>query len=471
MYSKRVLCFSLPIDSNEHKEYIVQLLHTALRATVSEYPFIAGTVVQPSNDRPWIHDVLPQGAAYLEIQDLSDQLSYAKLQEANFPSTSLNTKQLCPFSKPLYTTGFPLDACRIRATFVGGGMLLVASIVHLLCDGQGTSLVLDAFARYFRKAQIRSDNSVLKIDETAPECQYSFDRNSVLNGNGFPGEIEKHPAWTVSPPDPTPKPEVDCVCTTFRITRQSLSTLKRMAAPPPVVAPAVLADDSSDVPASQVPFISTQDALAALIWRSLMLARHRTGILSRDRITYCSVSVDCRSRLELRAPYVGNAVNAFKSPLPLQTFLPTDTPPTSQSDHPTSTPPVPPKGLQAAAQQIRAGINGVTGDSLRDLVALIERNQERASVRMALLTDLLTCGIFMTSYFRFGMHELDFGRALGVDGRIDAFRLPSEGIRPGIPVILPRLPDGSGEFVIVDRREVMACLEHDEVWNTFTEKI
>lgn len=52
VYSKRILYFPLPNNSNEHNEYISHLLLAALRSTVEELPFLAGSVVPFSKEQP-----------------------------------------------------------------------------------------------------------------------------------------------------------------------------------------------------------------------------------------------------------------------------------------------------------------------------------------------------------------------------------------------------------------------------------
>ena len=88
--------------------------------------------------------------------------------------------------------------------------------------------------------------------------------------------------------------------------------------------------------------------------------------------------------------------------------------------------------------------------------------------RPSVLEDLLVGSMLFVSYFSFEMHEIDFGEALG--GKIEAFRLPSKGILPGMPVVLPRLPDGSCEFVINEPEEVVRFFAEDETLRTFASK-
>ena len=59
-----------------------------------------------------------------------------------------------PFPEAVYIRDGPVDVCRLRANFVDGGLLLVVSIIHTVCDGRGISDVLKIFADRFRKAQI-----------------------------------------------------------------------------------------------------------------------------------------------------------------------------------------------------------------------------------------------------------------------------------------------------------------------------
>jgi hypothetical protein len=75
----------------------------------------------------------------------------------------------------------------------------------------------------------------------------------------------------------------------------------------------------------------------------------------------------------------------------------------------------------------------------------------------------------LVSYFGFEMHSLDFGGAFG--GRIEAMRLPSRGLIPGIPVILPRLNDGSCEVVLNERTDVMEFFEEDELFHKFINRV
>ncbi len=450
LYSQRILCFPLSNNSDEHRAHITQLLLTALQSTVEKLPFLAGSVVPFSKDKPWLYNLRPKGAAYLEVENLSSTVNFQDLRKALFSPTLLDNKQLCPFPEPIYIRDHPIDACRLRANFVEGGLLLVVSIIHTVSDGRGITEVLKIFAEMFRKSQTGELPSRSIDEEATPKHIYSFDRTSVLSGNGLPGAIENHPAWTTSPYKPLGgSAHKTTSCTIFHINSDLLRALKQVALPS--------SHSLSALAAHQAPRISTHDAIAALIWRSIMLARRRAGIIS-DRISAQScTAVDCRSHLHLPTPYFGNAIYPIKTSLAIPQLAPASATDSCDVGHVSE--------LETAARNIREKVNGVTADSFRDLLAFAERTEAESPIRLSVWDDMSVGSLLLVSYFSFEMHELDFGDALG--GKIEAFQLPSGGLLPGMPVVLPRLLDGSCEFVVNEEEELMKFLRKDELLRRF----
>ncbi|KAL6712720.1 hypothetical protein ACLMJK_009743 [Lecanora helva] len=448
LYSKRVLCFALPENNKESNAKITQLLVEALRNTVEELPFLAGSIVRPNKAIPWLHDIRAEGATRLEVRDYTQEISFADLHKDHFPSASLNSQKLCPFPRAVYNRDedHPADVCRLRANFVDGGLLLVISIVHTVCDGSAITAVLELFADKFRKAQTGELAPHATSNGHTAKPIYVFNRTSVMHGNGGQGAIENNP-WVATTPVKRPLffPDTKTICTNFYISKESLIRLKNAASPPLSTPPTTNGHHVSDSQAT-VPYISTLDAVSALIWRSIMLARHHAGIIPWEKPTNLICPVDMRSRLDLPVPYYGNAVTGHMSTL-------------SPAELGT------PSGLKTAATAIRTGITNSTPDRFRDLLDLTKRVSSHSYVRMSLVEDLMGSGMFMTSYWGYKMHELDFGEALG--GRMEAFRLPSAGLIPGMPVVLPRLLDGGCEVVVSEGEEVMRALEGDEVWRGF----
>ena len=106
-----------------------------------------------------------------------------------------------------------------------------------------------------------------------------------------------------------------------------------------------------------------------------MLARRRAGLIS-DRISaQLCTAVDCRSRLKSPTPYFGNAIFAIKTSLPIPQLAPA--PATDGFDI------GPTLELQHAAYNIREKVNGVTGDTFRDLLAFVESTEAESATRLS----------------------------------------------------------------------------------------
>jgi len=271
---------------------------------------------------------------------------------------------------------------------------------------------------------------------------YDFDRSAYLSGKGFEGRIEDHltegylrehhPCMTTLPL-PLLSKVSGTVCSNFRINTERLRALKEAAT-------------SNSLEAGF--FISTHDAVASLIWRSLMLARQNCGIISPDATVHLATTVDCRRQLNLPTPYFGNAIYNIKMGLPYASLSAAS-------------------GLQTASQLLRQQIKDTTADKFRDLLSFIERTDMATPTRISVIEEASTTTMMLITWFCLGTHSLDFGEAFG--HQIEAFGLPDNGVTPGMPVVLPRLPDGSCEFVLRERRDVMDFVAKTLVENGCTQ--
>ena len=430
----------------------------ALRSTVEELPFLAGSVVPLSKNQPWLHDLRPHGAASLRIKDFSRDINFSQLREASFDSSLLDSNQLGLTPGFANTQGGPVNVCSLQATFVSGGLLLAISIVHTVCDGRGISNVLETFADIFRRLQTTKLTESSNEMQLNPNRHFSLDRSTLLSSGGHGGTIENHAGWTTFPPKSRGQPSPGrALPTLFHISSASLRLLKEVASPKsPWISSAT--HIQNPIPNQEVK-ISTHDAVAALIWRTIMIARCKAGVISEDSKTCFSQAVDCRTHLKLPEPYFGNAIYGVKASSTIsQIASMTDNSDASQT-----------KELEAAARLIRNEINLVTGDSFRDLLGFVERTEMEMPIRLAILDEVTSKSVFLVSYFWFPMHDLDFGEALG--GRIEAFRLLSDGLIPGVPVVLPRLPDGSCEFMISEEDEVVGNFAGNEFLKRFAKRM
>ncbi|KAJ4862672.1 enoyl-CoA hydratase/isomerase domain-containing protein [Trichoderma breve] len=431
-HSKRILCFSLSPDVDRQR--VVDYLYIAFHHTVQRVPFLAGSIVPFSEEeggRPWLRNLIPQGNARLEIKDLSSELSFAELEKSNFSQNLLDTEKLCPLPDVAYVSEEPVPVCAFQANFIEGGLLLVVSIVHIAADGRGVTQVINIFANQLVKAQSGELGFPLKQREDI----YQSDRTVLVTGNGAQGAIENHAAWTSEPMSAHLQiRDVETSCRTFRISAKALVELKRVASAP-----------------SRGPdaWISTNDAITGFIWRSIMLARQRAGILADGATTHLAQPIDCRTLLRLPDPYFGNVLYVTKTSTPLAVIA---------DDQ---------RGIAEASFMVRAELNSMTGEKFRDLLAYAERTEKEFHTRGNIIEDLATGGLMITSHFKFGLHEMDFGPIFG-DGHMKALRLPATGTVCGVIIVMPRLDDGSCEFLITEEPKTIQCLLEDDVFTRFT---
>jgi enoyl-CoA hydratase/carnithine racemase len=432
-HSKRILCFSLP--SNIEKEKVVDYLHIAFHHTIQRVPFLAGSVVPFSSDqggRPWLRNIVPEGSAKLIVKDLSDELSFSYLEKLSFPQHLLKTEQLCPLPEVGYFKNERVDVCQFQANFIEGGLLLVVSIIHNAADGRGVTEIIKIFSEELRKAQSGETQYPLH-----PRTElYRSDRTAVVSGDGNPGNIENHAAWTSSPSNAHSQiHNVENSCQTFRISANALADLKKIL------------DASSQ---GSTDWFSTNDAISGFIWCSIMIARHRAGILDTNALTHVAQPLDCRAHLKIPMPYFGNVIYMAQSSVPLSKLMDRES------------------GLATAARALRAEIKAMTGTKFRDLIGYAERTELEAHTRLKIIEHMSTSGIILTSLYKMDLHAMDFGPLFG-DGYIKALRLPARGTQAGAVIVLPKVPDGSCEFMVTEQESTIKCLMEDPFFSRFTQ--
>lgn len=258
---------------------------------------------------------------------------------------------------------------------------------------------------------------------------YSLDRATLVSGNGIAGAIENHPAFTTSSFVNGQFLGVENACHTYYMSAKALIALKKAA---------------SAQSTNNNEWISTADAIAALIWRSIMVARHVAGILPAGATTHMTQPLDGRALLNLPEPYFGNAFYITRVSIPLSELAD------------------PENGLRVAARALRADIQAMTAEKFRDFLGFVERTGLDTQTRLSIMEESATTAITYSTHFAFNMHELDFGPVFG-DGRIQAFRHPARGT-------MPKLRDGGCEFMVTEQPSTPKCLSEDEVFGRFTKE-
>jgi hypothetical protein len=233
-------------------------------------------------------------------------------------------------------------------------------------------------------------------------------------------EILRHPAYILIPDSPfaLQAPEVSC---TFRFTTAGLSSLKARA--------------SKNLPAGS--WISTHDALTALLWTRIALAMgHDAGV---------NIATNIRSRLDppLSETFAGNAVY-FVRAQPLGALEGGE-----EFDFKLST----------AAHAARQAVLALTSSQLSSAATLITTGARMVEAHAAADGPLA-----VTSWAALPLTTLDWGDAFG--GQKCERVLAPKALRPRLCIILPQLPGGM-DIVLGLKREHMDRLLKDEVFQEY----
>jgi len=324
----------------------------------------------------------------------------------------------------------PYPAFKVQFSSIEGGTILTFAMSHCVADGNGMDELMRMLIKEIREQDMSSSASeqpttaLLGMDRTAA--------SAITSDSDF--DIDLHPAyrWRVpsrasdAPPQsnttdkmpPRPfeatAPELPFV---FRIPADKLKQLKSDATTPNATRP-----------------ISTHDALAALVWRSIMLIRSRRHpdldsdhAPSPNTQTSWFMPMSARPLLSLPPAYIGNAVYQLTATLPLADLLDTTS------------------GLKTAATAVRQAITSVTPARVASYVNLLNSDEERAA-RLGWQFEngtIGTTGVGMGTCFGSGVLVGDWGGAFGETVR---FRMIGEE-GPGADV-LPRGPDVEAEIVV-----------------------
>jgi len=190
-------------------------------------------------------------------------------------------------------------------------------------------------------------------------------------------------------------------------------------------------------------FISTDDALTALIWQSI--AKARLARYPPSTTSTIGRSINPRKYLGIPAAYPGYISNNAYSTYTLQDLA-------SSS-------------LSSIAAELRSKVSNIPGirDTTKEFATLLHRATDRNTVNINATLDLDVDVIF-SSWANMRGYAFDFGLGLGKPTyfrRMDHLGVPSLGF------LLPKRPDGENVLSICLRTDDIAMLRSDPVFTTY----
>ena len=472
LFNALILCF--PCSSIE-SESIVKILQESLSTTVRERPYLAGEIVtheitvdSASDDRPGELSLRSSNDSnpniHMRINDMTQpghgwEFSYAELRKAGMPVSKLDGAYLAPLSG--YNTTSKVMAA--QANLIDGGILLSVYFLHSFVDAFGASLVMGAWANNCRKLQgnFRPPPPPLPGTEstsahlarlTAPT---TLQLPSILTNSATSSPISRQENyetlkirpelwkllgldWRPRPTSSAPPFQNKSIIRTiiFSTTPTSLEKLKRDASPN---LEALNGQETTS-------WISTKDALAALLWRCIMKARFPSSSKSTsDKEEYNSiiaVAMDGRRSLGIPIDYIGNVIFESMTELDLGTLISPDT------------------SLATIATSLRRSLeDSKSPDLLNDAVSLASCIPDLRSLGYA-IPDWLGRDLILTSWVDMPYYEHVWGPMFGNTGKTEFFRMP-KGQFEGICSVQPRQPTGKVEVVIGLEAEQMQRLRTD----------
>ncbi|KIW73013.1 hypothetical protein PV04_01168 [Phialophora macrospora] len=430
-YSRRLLIFRCGSPTQLDEQ--LSALKTALGALVQQCPVLGGVVAPlpfdegKNVDANW-RTIRPGDGMELVVKDLRGVLpSFEELEAEGFPVEKLPYGLLVPVPQDI-ANDRPFAACKLQFSAIQGGSILTWAMSHSVADGSGNNELMRILAEETRLAQDYSDKG--PPTRSVPASPIGLDRGVVRNiTSDVPFRIEDHPGYMANAPAQPPSHP-------FTASSPEVSVLLHIPTPR-------LAQLKADAQQPRSVPISTHDAIAALVWRSVILIRSRRSASARSIPLSTKVDLfmpsDARRHLDIPDSYVGNAVYQLSASLDLGNILS-------------------PTGLQEAAGAIRTTIKAVTPEKVRSLMA--QTNQEW--VDWAFLGSYTSTGVPMgTDWTSSGLYEHDWGKAFG---HVMRFRYPGD---EGSTCIFPKLGDGSAEIVVAVMENEIDILKGEECFGKY----
>lgn len=365
-------------------------------------------------------------------------LSYADLRAKIFPLSAFDGNILCRRAVwPVLRDRLPVS--QVQANFIEGGVILTWSILHAFGDGNTFLTWTKIWAEECRRAAGEEILEPLVLDAAMFE-----DREKVMRSSGRNlGRVEDHPEHTLLPFTSIGPPEkmtsASHVGQVFYFSKEKLRELKEVAAP---------GNTKKD---GGLGWISTNDALSALLWRTVMAVQYPVEELEGNPVSVFNTAIDGRLRTD--PPVHPNTVGCFLEYVAVSAGI------REMVDGRLS--------LADLASMIRKALVKADDQHTDDVAALVERLEDVDRLVATAFLDVPGYNCVQMSWVNFELYGLNWGDKLG--GATQAVRAPSVGVLHGLQVVLPVLPGGGMEVLVGVEGSFLERLLSDPLWARFAE--
>ncbi len=462
LYNAFIYAFPCPFAQ---REKVLSILENGWSKTLDERPILAGEVgfdrsrgVRPGslklsipetrqNAKIVVNDLTLPGGTWTD--------SYEDLRAQGMPPSKLDGKVLAPLVSGVGSTS---KVVTVQVNFIPGGCFLSFCTSHSFIDASGNTLILEMWAKHCRELQnlpkaLASDGS----DQPHSEGTHLSLRKELSNAEY---EHLKHRSdlWHLLGLHAIENLEIVPTATTATDFRH----FPAAASPPHTpstttcifsIGPAVMKKLKQEAAPDGPEWVSSGDALVALLWRSIMRARFPPQSLDAAQTakeSIVTVALDGRKLLSSSLPtsYVGNVVFCCMTSLSMGALLSSET------------------SLAETALTIRRNLEAAKKQQvLEDAIRLASSIPNVTSLKIA-FKDFLGADLITTSWIELPFYNIDFGPIFGETGRAEFFRIP-KGQFGGICSLQPRQTNGVIDVVILLDVEQMRRLRKDEEFTQY----
>lgn len=326
LYVHMIEVFSLPKDAD--RQQILSHLTKGLSRTLADYPILTGSLHFDNEAKRIVVKRAPGAPVALDVKEPGpggeiDIESFSFLDEHDFPVHLLDASKVLPPSVvgnfavpgPDVTSDGP-PACAFQITFIEGGLILGLAVTHQVCDGPGCEALLTSWARYSHAISNGLTSDALKAASAIPDRTILSAKRDARISDALRDELAaKFPTFEANsgPPQPPPADAKPPVVKTrvWHIPKSKLQQLKALASasPPP------RDGEQADAAAANDEWISTYDAVLALLWRATVRAKSPLVQPAPTAPSKAVHAVNVRGRADppIPASYIGVGVTMPQS--------------------------------------------------------------------------------------------------------------------------------------------------------------
>jgi hypothetical protein len=438
IFTQISFCFPMG-HATSSQQVILGTLTEGLQRLAKQFPWVAGQVVcEGTADgntgsfkiRPL--DTTPR----ISVKDLRNEPSMPSmngLRQASFPMSSIDENLVAPRKS---NSGRPgectAEVFQLQVNFIKEGLILTFLGQHQAMDGIGQAQIIHLFSKACRNENFTEEE--LRIGNYVPENEISLYGNSWQPGPELSHNIVKP---DLSLPGVGSHrsmiPAENGTWSHFNLSLPSIETLKSFA--------------TATMP-STTEYVSTDDAISAFVWQSII--RARLPRLDHATEALFARAVDLRRYLNIATTHPG-----FVQSMTYHKFTP----------HQLVSLPL---GIIAA--DLRAAIDLETSTLAHDgrsFATLISRTPNKALTSYLAGFDM-SRDVMLSSWANQNSYEHDFGLGLG---KVEAVRRPRFDSFQGLVYLLPKTPAGEIGVVICLSNDDMDALKVDEKFTKYAKHV